>query len=69
MATEKMSFQYETEFKDGRKKNFTVELDPETLALDSKPHTAPPEWAKLDVHRCRNCPLDLVGVHPYCQSL
>jgi hypothetical protein len=65
MAKENMTFQYEIEFKDGRKKSFTVELDPESLILVSKPRTAPPEWAKLGVHRCENCPLD-PGAHPYC---
>lgn len=65
MATEKMTFQYEIEFKNGRKKEFTVELDPETLALVPQPHLTPPEWAKLVIHRCENCPLD-PDAHPYC---
>lgn len=65
MATENMTFQYEIEFKGGRKKSFSVELDPESLALVPKPRAAPPEWAKLDVHRCENCPLD-PGAHPCC---
>lgn len=65
MAAEHMTFQYEIEFKDSRKKSFTVELDPETLALVSKPRLAPPAWAKLEVHRCANCPLD-PAAHPYC---
>jgi len=53
-----MIFQYEIEFKDGRKKNLTVELNSETLALVAKPKPAPPKWTQIAFHRCANCPLD-----------
>ena len=65
MATENMTFQYEIEFKDGRKKSFTIELDPESLALVYQPRSAPPKWTNLEVHQCENCSLD-PGAHPYC---
>jgi len=65
MATEKMTFQYEIEFKDGRRKSFSIELDPESLAIVTKPRGAPPAWTKLEVQRCENCSLD-PETHPHC---
>jgi len=65
MVTGNMTFQYDIEFKDGRRQSFTIELDSESLALISKPRAAPPKWIKSDLHRCGNCSLD-PSAHPYC---
>lgn len=65
MAAENVSFQYEIEFKHGRRNVIAVELDPESLALVTKPRADPPAWARLDIHRCENCPLE-PGMHSYC---
>lgn len=55
-----VSFQYRFDFVDGSSKVFEIRLDPATLALVDSPDGPPeelPEWTKLDVCRCANCPL------------
>lgn len=37
--------------------SFTIRLDPKTLMNTSPAPVPPPEWAKLSVHKCPNCPL------------
>lgn len=41
----------------GAAKSFTIRLDPKTLKNVSPAPVPPPEWAKLSVHKCPNCPL------------
>jgi hypothetical protein len=59
-------FQYRFDFADGSTKRFEIRLDPVTLARLPEPDEAetPPEWTKLDVCRCANCPL--TGQVEYC---
>lgn len=52
-----ITFKYTFTFDKGRKIDFTVRLDKETLCLlpaQSRPH---PEWARLKNFKCPNCPL------------
>ena len=59
-------FQYRFDFADGSTKRFEIRLNPVTLARLPDPEEAetPPEWTKLDVCRCPNCPL--TGQVEYC---
>ena len=59
-----MTFRYRFEFGDGSSKEFEIRLDPETLALVDRPAGPPPDWTRLDNHRCKNCPLE--GKAEYC---
>ncbi len=43
---------------------FPIRLDAERLE-PSEPVVAPPEWARLEFHRCSHCPLQSAE-HPYC---
>lgn len=67
MATKERALEYSYAFKvkDGRTKDFTVKLDPETLDLIPSDRKAKPSWTALDFHQCPNCPLDL-ATHPHC---
>jgi hypothetical protein len=62
---DKRTFTYTFSFEDGSTKSFTVTLDNKSLSY--QPHTSnpPPEWARLEVKQCPNCPLSTDEV-PYC---
>jgi hypothetical protein len=57
VGNEALKIQYEIGFKNGRKKSFSLDLDPETLELVPTPRDSFPEWAKLGSCKCKNCPL------------
>lgn len=57
-------FIYRFTFPDGRKRVHNVELEGETGKLQTK-DTPPPDWAKLDFHKCNHCPLNS-ATDPYC---
>jgi hypothetical protein len=59
-----VTFHYRLEFGDGSTKEFEIRLDPDTLALVDPPTDTPPDWTRLDNHRCNNCPL--AGKAEYC---
>ena len=42
-----------------------MSLDRETLSLLRPAPAEPPEWTRLEFHRCPNCPLD-PAQHPHC---
>ncbi len=65
MADQYLSFTYRLEFDDGQVREFTVQLDRETLQLVSDNREPHPEWTKLDFHQCPNCPLDAAR-HSHC---
>jgi len=44
-------------FEDGKKENFEIYLDRETLKLQHFKAPEPSAWTKLEHHKCRNCPL------------
>lgn len=60
-----LQIRYRFAFQDGQEESFDLSLDPDTVAFLPDPAFAPPEWARLDNHKCRNCPLDS-REHPYC---
>lgn len=56
---------YRFEFEDGRVKEFIVQLDAETLRLQTTPQGEPPAWTRLATFACSNCPLDRTK-HTHC---
>lgn len=65
MAENSIRLEYEIVSKNGRKNNFLIELDPDSLALILPPPAAYPEWTKLGFCQCEDCPLDPKS-HPHC---
>lgn len=65
MAEKNIQLEYAIAFRDGRKKNFLIELDPDSLSLRLPPPAVYPEWTKLGCSQCENCPLDPKD-HPHC---
>lgn len=59
-----MEIKYRFLFDGGHEESFDVRLDPATLAYQ-RDASAPPEWARLDNKKCRNCPLKPES-EPYC---
>ena len=56
---------YRFVFTDGQEESFDLTLDSETVAYRTDEAAVAPEWARLENHKCRNCPLS-AGEHPYC---
>ena len=67
MGEAPLRFTYMFILGDGRKKEFSVELDAETLNQIRPADDGPPEWTALDFHRCENCPLDPLK-HSHCPA-
>jgi len=65
MSQKVHTFEYEFAFPDGRKKNFSVQLNPQTLELIAPAREKIPDWTRLDCCQCPNCPFD-IKEHPYC---
>jgi hypothetical protein len=65
MAEKNIRLEYEISSRDGQKKNFLIELDPDSLALVFPLPDVYPEWTKLGCSQCENCPLD-PNDHPHC---
>ncbi len=61
------TIRYRFEFEGGQRSEFTLELDRHTLFNLAPPPAAFPEWTRLSVHRCGNCPLDPAR-HAYCPA-
>ncbi len=55
---ENIRYSYNFQFEDGTVKVFEIFLDPRTLELRASPNPNLPEWTKLKVNQCENCPLD-----------
>lgn len=51
-------FQYTIEFKNGRLESFSIDLDPDTLALIPQPRSVYPDWVRYEVFKCENCTLN-----------
>lgn len=64
-SDEPIIFKYKFEFDNNTKKEFKVEIDPETLLVKTEEEITPPDWALLEKFKCPNCPLDLKK-HKYC---
>ncbi len=59
---EPIHYSYQFIFENGREEQFDVHLDGHTLdPLDPTPER-PPEWARLNYHKCSHCPLDSLEV-------
>ena len=53
-----LTYRYQFKFKDGKEKNFEVNLDYETLKIIQEEKIEYPPWTKLDFCKCPNCPLE-----------
>jgi hypothetical protein len=51
----------------GRQEVFALALDARTLELQAAVPAQPPAWARLEFHRCPNCPLR-PEAHPLCPA-
>lgn len=62
---------YKYTFDGNLKKSFTLELDPNSLALVTTPLVEAPFWTELSYYRCENCSLaaDLVSHCPLALNL
>lgn len=60
-----LEFVYRFGFADGGKEDVAVRLDQATLESHPEAHENPPDWVRLDFHRCPHCPL-AAAEHPYC---
>jgi hypothetical protein len=59
---EPITYQYRFSFDNGREEVFDVQLDGSSLdSLEPTPEN-PPEWTRLDNHKCEHCPLDSLEV-------
>jgi hypothetical protein len=62
-----LDFNYMFILGDGRKHEFRVSIDGETLDQIRTTESAPPSWTQLTFHQCGNCPLD-PSTHPHCPA-
>lgn len=60
-----LSYRYTFTVADGTERRFEVRLDYDTLAMVARELADPPDWTRLDFHRCSNCPLD-PATHARC---
>lgn len=50
-------FDYQFKFDDGTSRDFRVRIDSESGSLvEDEPTSEGPEWTRLEVHQCSNCP-------------
>jgi hypothetical protein len=60
-----MRIAYRFVFDDGKEESFAMDFDAETMAYRPAAAGEPPEWARLENDKCRNCPLKEAD-SPYC---
>lgn len=58
-----ITYRYLFTLKDGRHREFVVNLDPETLLLRRTQKDAPGEWTQMATFRCPHCPLPQETTH------
>ncbi|MDH4262155.1 MAG: hypothetical protein OEV78_03815 [Spirochaetia bacterium] len=56
---------YRFKFGSGEKKDYLIQLDPDTISYINSNIDFRPEWTRLGFHQCENCPLSLDHVI-YC---
>lgn len=56
-AQKRVSYRYTFAFDDGRRKEFAVDLDYDTLAMIPPQRDMHPGWTELSYRKCPNCPL------------
>lgn len=68
---DKIVFDYQFKFDDGSQRSFRVEIDSDSMKAIDHPNYQPPEWAKLDYHKCSHCPYssDKVKYCPVAKSI
>lgn len=59
---EPISYQYRFRFESGREEIFDISLDGVTLEPLEPVPDKPPEWARLEYHKCSHCTLDPLEV-------
>ena len=59
---EPISYQYRFRFENGREEVFDIHLDGEKLQPLEPVPVSPPEWTRLENHKCNHCPLDSLEV-------
>lgn len=64
-----IDFRYQFTFENGDQKDFLLRLDPETHALVEPRPVDPPEWTKLELSTCVNCPLTTATHCPIAANL
>ena len=57
-TTAPIAIRYQFAFANGERKEFVVQLDPETLQLLQPPRASFPAWTQLSHCKCPNCPLN-----------
>jgi hypothetical protein len=60
-----MQIAYRFVFADGKEESFAMDFDAETMAYKPASNEPPPEWARLESNKCRNCPLKEAD-SPFC---
>lgn len=58
-------YTYHFNFQDGSQKKIEINLDEEKYEMIRQEQSTPPEWTKLEVSQCSNCPLKSEQV-PHC---
>lgn len=53
----KIFYNYQFNFPDGQQKEFQVDFDSESLQSKLPDGTHYPDWAQLECHQCKSCPL------------
>lgn len=53
-----LNFTYRFEFENGSIREFSIDVDIETMTIINKRVEKPPEWTKLKNFKCPHCPLD-----------
>lgn len=59
---ESINYQYRFRFESGREEAFDIHLDGTTLEPREPGATNPPEWVRLENHKCSHCTLDPLEV-------
>lgn len=60
-----MQISYRFVFADGKEESFVMDFDAATMDYKPMLKGPPPEWARLEYKKCRNCPLEEKD-SPYC---
>jgi len=65
MKSEPYKIDYEFILSNAERKCYRILLDPETISIILPEHASLPDWAKLEYHQCKDCPLDTTR-HSHC---
>ncbi len=62
-----INYRYRFKFEKGPEKVFEIKLDEESLNIQNTIPAPLPEWARLEVSKCENCPLSQDSI-PFCPT-